>query len=279
VTEVREAHGTLRRVFGALPTATRLPTAPDGRPVAEFNATLLLHRLWVSSARPDLRADHLATVARACKALPDGMLAALHERRRRAMRTLAERQGHEWRSLVLAPVWRLVVGHGEDNVNETGPTMSPVYGLPIVPGSALKGLAAAQARAAHDDGLLTPLLRVFGSPRPEVAADAEQGSVVLLDALPVEPPSLVVDVLTPHVQPYYKIDGGVPSAAPAEYHNPVPVRFLAVEAPTRFRAVLAGPAADVDQVTALLRAAVDDLGLGGKTAAGYGYCTLAEEQP
>jgi CRISPR/Cas system CMR subunit Cmr6 (Cas7 group RAMP superfamily) len=178
----------------------------------------------------------------------------------------------------LTPRWRLVVGHGEDSAHETSLTMSPTYGVPTVPGSALKGVAASQARCLHGKRLPPEVVRLFGTPRPEVDADAARGSVAVLDALPVEKPQVVVDVLTPHVKPYYDKDSaGRPKEPPAEYHSPVPVHFLAVAGGT-FQAWLIGPPADVQRFAELLHDGADDLGVGGKTAAGYGYCKV-EVQP
>jgi CRISPR type III-B/RAMP module RAMP protein Cmr6 len=179
-------------------------------------------------------------------------------------------------------MWRLVVGHGEDSVHETSLTLSPTYGVPVLPGTALKGLAAAAARdEAGDAGWSEREKTVFGSPRPGQNSEAHQGSVLLWDALPVSPPALVLDVLTPHVKDYYDEgnSGGktkeAPSTPPAEYHNPVPIRFLAVEK-TCFRAWILGPRDDVARSIELLAAGLDEFGIGGKTAAGYGYCSLTE---
>ena len=117
--------------------------------------------------------------------------------------------------------------------------------------------------------------------------------MLLWDALPTNPPTLVLDVLTPHVKDYYDKgnsgDGDTPPTNwsadehhpagyhPAEYHNPVPIRFLAVEK-TCFRACLLGPEQDVARCVELLTAGLDDFGIGGKTAAGYGYCSVSEEE-
>jgi len=248
-----------------------------GRSMTGVNADLLMKRLWVGDS-VDGEVDHLATVAAACADLPAGLLNGLDARRRAAAQRLAHRSGATATSLLLTPMWRVVVGHGEDTAHETSLTMSPTYGFPILPGSALKGVAASQARAAHDEKLPDEVVRLFGTPRPGVDADAAQGSVVVLDALPVQPPRVVVDVLTPHVKPYYDQDPpGVPKEPPAEYHNPVPVRFLAVGR-TPFRTWLLGRPKDVERFAELLKAGLDDLGIGGKTAAGYGYCK-AEVEP
>jgi CRISPR-associated protein Cmr6 len=242
-----------------------------GRSFGAINADLLMKRLWIDDS-DTATVDHLSKVAAACRDLPTGLLEGLHTRRAAAARHLSSRSGRAARSVLLTPQWRVVVGHGEDTAHETSLTMSPTYGFPIFPGSALKGVAASQARSGYGEVLPDAVARLFGTPRPGIDAEAAQGAVVVLDALPVTPPEMVVDVLTPHVKPYYDKDtDGEPKQWPAEYHNPVPVRFLAVER-TPFLAWLIGQPDDIEQLGELLCDGVDDLGLGGKTAAGYGYC-------
>jgi CRISPR/Cas system CMR subunit Cmr6 (Cas7 group RAMP superfamily) len=259
---------------------------------SQINAELLRTRLWYaaltdgsSSKDEQQRVDqqlveHLRLVAAAAKNLPLGLLDAMHRRRQAAARALAERErGCSVLSLLITPQWRIVVGHGENSPHETSLSFSATYGMPIWPASGLKGVAAAHGRATAipDD----ELGRLFGTPRPGAAASvpAHQGAVTVLDALPAQPPSIVVDVLTPHVKPYYDEairDPHKITHPPAEYHNPVPVRFLAVGA-TPFRTLIIGRPSDARRFVQLLQQAADDLGLGGKTAAGYGYCTVEIE--
>jgi CRISPR/Cas system CMR subunit Cmr6 (Cas7 group RAMP superfamily) len=252
-----------------------------------INAELLRTRLWhgdivqdrISKNEPQQTA-HLQLVAAAAKDLPPTLLPALHARRWAAMVALADRQtDHRALSLVITPHWRFVVGHGENSPHETSLSFSTTYGVPIWPASGIKGVTAAHARAVGVSN--NELGRVFGTPRPGDSGEvlAHQGAVTVLDALPVKPPTVMVDVLTPHVKPYYDDAIRDPQRIthpPAEYHNPVPVRFLAVGA-TPFRTLVVGPAADAARFAELLCVAVDDLGLGGKTAAGYGYCTAHPE--
>jgi len=309
------AYGVLRHVLGdeidqltrnveaQLSSRHRDPATPAGfDDLGTINPALLLHRLWLdgdrnatnrNDVRTALKDAQLRAVAAACANVPRGLLDSVHARRAAAATALAARHpGWTWYSVLIAPMWRLVVGHGEDSVHETALTLSPTYGVPVLPGTALTGLAAATARAAakdqdsdqpdHDLGDVDVDVDVgtlFGTPRPGQQADAHRGSVLIWDALPTHPPHLVLDVLTPHVKDYYdsgNTTGGTPNTAPAEYHNPVPVRFLAVEK-TRFRAYLIGPPNDVQSVVTLIRSGLDEWGIGGKTAAGYGYCVSREE--
>jgi len=249
------------------------------------NAALVFTGMWVGKRDNGvLAADatgqlkHLNQVVEAANKVDPEMLAALHRRRGAAAEALAERSGLVVREIVIRPLWRVVVGHGGENNYETGLTFSRTYGVPVWPGSGLKGLAAAQAAAPDDTDSAdeATMIRLFGSPRPH-EPDAQQGGVVVLDALPAERPTLVVDVLTPHQTEYYaQVNRQEPvTTPPAEYHNPVPVRFLAVAA-TPFRTLLIGKPGDVREFRSYLERGLDDRGIGGKTAAGYGYCTVRD---
>lgn len=273
-----EVYGVLRPFFPAqLDRHTRWPAA-----LGEVNPDLLLRRMRIGTGTSEdevqLRTAHLAAVARSCGAVPAELLDTLHQRRQRAVQELASRtSGLAWRAVRITPMWRIAVGHGEDSVQDTSLSLSPTYGVPILPGTGIKGMAAAYAcgtGAKPDD-----LDRALGLPRADrPRTDARQGTVTFFDGLPLSQPSVVVDVLTPHVKPYYDQgnDSGTPTVAPAEYHNPVPVRFLAV-AGTPFRLLLLGPAGDLDLVSGWVIGALDDQGIGGRTSAGYGYCTAAVE--
>ena len=109
------------------------------------------------------------------------------------------------------PEWRLAVGLGNGaNAHEIGLALHGTYGWPVIPGSALKGLAAAWA--ASSGGIDADVIRrVLGTPRrddvraPAVdPAGAARGDVRFLDAIPAgQPVTVEADVLTPHVKPYY----------------------------------------------------------------------------
>ncbi len=196
----------------------------------------------------------------------EALVTAVWQRRSAALRALP------WPSMRLRarPEWRLVAGLGAPaNAHEIGLALHGSYGWPVIPGSALKGLAHAWA-AAH--ALEADVSRVFGTP-------GRRGSVRFLDAIPAgKPAAVAADVLTPHVKPYYDdVAAGRPQIRPpAEYHNPVPVQFLAVSG--EFGVDLYGPdRRDVKLAAKWLTKAGDELGVGAKTAAGYGYLKVDPE--
>lgn len=159
---------------------------------------------------------------------------------------------------------RLAVGHGRESVTETGLTLHHTYGVPYIPGSSLKGVAARFAASRLDaawqasgEGYRT----LFGT-------TAAAGYVTFLDALPVSGEwQLRPDVITVHHPDYYQNK----NKSPAEWDNPTPLTFLSVTG--RFLlAVLpaAGAEAWAERALELLKRAVAEMGVGGKTSSGYG---------
>ncbi len=166
--------------------------------------------------------------------------------------------------------WRFVTGLGRNHPVENGFAWRHDLGTPYIAGSSLKGLARAYARdwASLDDETLE---RTFG-PRPE--AGLAIGSVVFLDALPIEPVALDADVMTPHYGPWYR---GENNAVPADWHSPTPIPFLTVAPGQTFVFAMLPrnrsnqrDQEDCKMVADLLNEALETLGAGAKTAVGYG---------
>ncbi len=163
---------------------------------------------------------------------------------------------------------RMVVGLGAESVLETSITLHRTYGVPYIPGSALKGLAASYARKylgwkTDSDEYRT----LFGDPK-------SAGFVVFFDALfdpdskqengqPLDRP-LALDVITVHHPDYYQGK----NAAPADWDNPTPVPFVTAQG--EYLLALAGPADWVDVAFHILGLALEQEGVGAKTAIGYG---------
>lgn len=255
-------------------------TGPCG---TDANSLVILNRLaFLGPARLE-DAGKRALLKWACthKLGQDNQLVAAVASRREAALAALTRRGSHCLRLRAQPEWRLAVGLGDKaNAHEIGLALHGTYGWPVIPGSALKGLAAAWASASGADG--DQIRQVLGGPRPGAAdRTAARGSVCFLDAIPARRPvSVVADVLTPHVKPYYDsiATGKAPVAAPAEYHNPVPVMFLTVSG--AYAVDLYGSDADDLELAAQwLISAGYELGAGAKTAAGYGYLTVSREAP
>lgn len=183
--------------------------------------------------------------------------------------------------------WRMVVGLGGNSVLETNLTLHRNYSLPIIPGSALKGLT--RSYATQEDWEVT-ISDEQGQPRQRKKAEADlnrlfgtldqAGSVIFFDAIPLKGQAkLELDVMTPHYPDYYQ-----KNRPPSNDQSPVPITFLTV-AKTTFAFAIAprtptpGDRADTVLALALLKQALADYGVGGKTSAGYGYFRQAAESP
>lgn len=163
---------------------------------------------------------------------------------------------------------RLVSGLGRGHPIENGFAWHHTLGTAYLPGSSVKGLLRAWARAEAVDR--ERIDRLFGAD----SGKAQVGSVIVLDALPLEPIRLEADVMTPHYGPYYADASG--ATPPADWFDPVPIPFLTVASGQPFAFALlpraTGPQAEegLRQAHTLLRDALVWLGAGAKTAVGYG---------
>jgi CRISPR-associated protein Cmr6 len=195
-----------------------------------------------------------------------------------------------WRATVQG---RMIVGLGDESVLETSVTLHRTYGVPYIPGSALKGLAAAYARnklngwAERDEqGKIVTLNRAYEI----VFGKTEDGGYVTFhDALYVpgsgfkvkldgslQPRPLHADVLTVHHQDYYgRGDGAETLAPPADWDDPVPVALLS--ATGEYLIALSPPpglgqecAEWIRAAKAVLELALKHEGVGAKTSSGYG---------
>ncbi len=196
---------------------------------------------------------------------PVGERAALEETRERIATLARKRFGVE--PLRFKIQWRFVTGLGREHPVENGFAWHQTLGVPYLPGTSVKGMVRAWARDWLENADSTTLARILG---PEGAGRI--GSVLFLDALPTDPARLEADVMTPHYAPYYS-DG----EAPGDWFDPVPVPFLAVAARQEFQFVIAPrrpsheqDKADAETARCWLRKALQWIGAGAKTAAGYG---------
>jgi len=176
-----------------------------------------------------------------------------------------EAGGYRVKRLTLQAATRVVIGLGAESVLETSIRLHRIYGFPIIPGSALKGLARAYARLVEGKEESDPLFTdIFGKSPPEARA----GKVIFFDAIPANPANLKLelDVMNPHYAPYYQGD-----PPPADYHSPVPIFFLTIAPESRFVFALASRHEDLAlQAEEYLRKGLTELGIGAKTTAGYG---------
>jgi CRISPR-associated protein Cmr6 len=165
---------------------------------------------------------------------------------------------------------RMVVGLGAESVLEASISLHRTYGIPYIPGSALKGLARRFADKV-ENWTATHSRIVFGNEKDD--DDSAAGYLTFFDALyvPGSDPkghALHADVMTVHHQGYY-MKTNVP---PADWDDPNPVSFLS--ATGTYLVALAGPAVWIEPTFKLLQIAFAEEGIGAKTSSGYGRLSL-----
>lgn len=238
------------------------------------NLALLLERYgWFPEAARDEKVKKTVLSKLLDYWQKDAAAASADAVRARLEADLADRRAHGWTVATIegTTAWRALSGLGEHSVFETAITLHSLYGFPYFRGSATKGMTRAYARdwLGEDDG--SPLMReIFGNPWG-VKKDFCAAHVEFLGGLPVEAAAIELDIMNPHYPDWYR--EGKP---PADWCNPIPVYFLTIGPGTRFRFYLAG---DPEHEDATARAgewhreALEEIGVGAKTAAGYGYFT------
>ncbi len=200
--------------------------------------------------------------------------------------------------LTLKPDWRLIVGLGNESVYETSMTLHHIYGIPYIPGSAIKGVVRShiiteefgsdengslnlkdvESSALKDQGFCD----IFGCPKESFYKESRQGKVIFFDALPLSEPTIKPDIMNPHYGPYYSDSSG--NVPPADYHSPKPIPFLTVE-DTEFKFIIGIKEKDNTAIEngifegkypleigfEGMKKALNEHGIGAKTAVGYGY--------
>ena len=173
--------------------------------------------------------------------------------------------------------WRMVMGLGGETVLETDLTLHYLYGIPYIPGSAVKGLTRAyvtgevegyKSNKIEDDN--EEVKRIFGSQQ-------QAGTVIFFDAMPISgKAAFALDIMNPHYPEYY-----AGTKAPTNDQSPVPIAFLTVT-DTSFMFALASRdsryAGDIKAAQEWLKVALQKYGIGGKTSAGYGYFKISDKQ-
>jgi CRISPR type III-B/RAMP module RAMP protein Cmr6 len=169
----------------------------------------------------------------------------------------------------------MIIGLGGENVLETGITLHHTYGTPVIPGSALKGLAwhyCHQVWGSQESKFMEGgeyHTAIFGTTEDAGHFTFHDG-MILPDTLTS---SIHPDVMTPHHGEYYQNKD-----FPTDFDDPNPVTFLSVTG-TFFIAVTC----DIQDETGkeweklvfdLLSEALSTWGIGGKTSSGYGILEL-----
>jgi CRISPR-associated protein Cmr6 len=232
-------------------------------PVA--HAGLELDR-YLPEAIDDKKVALRGLIDRVCQAPPPAVYHAAYDR----WLAMLDGWGSEVARGEFAAPGRLIVGLGGGGVRETGLTLHHTYGVPLIPGSALKGLArryaAAALEAGTDDLRRKQLETLVGS--PESAA-----FLTFFDAWYIPGPDpddrpLEADVITVHHPNYYRTRGK-DGPGPWDFDDPIPVPFVRA-AGNYLVAVRGYNAAWADFGLQMLVHALAEWGIGAKTSSGYG---------
>lgn len=187
------------------------------------------------------------------------LIAALHER------WLARVRQSGGAVLSGRPEWRVLIGSGSHKVLDTGFTLDHTNGLPIIPSSSLKGVVRTYAQAV-EEAPLDLVNRLLG----EEDEMAPPGDLIFFDGIPTAPPVIERDVLNPLYSDYYRGQ----SDAATEKISARPSFFLTLGRNSHFTFAVASRSRDsdaVEQGAEWLAQALQTLGVGAKTSAGYGF--------
>lgn len=204
-------------------------------------------------------------------------------------------------SAVFKSPWHFVSGMGYSHPLENGFSWHPVWGVPFLPGSGVKGLVRSWVEAWEYDedcqakdqqeAKREQLLDWFGSVDKKADDPVKQhtGKVIFFDAIPLNPVALTTDIMTPHMGKWYSEGGDIkdvdrePDKVPADWHSPKPLYFLSAKAPEFLVSVaprneVVAVEVDLDEVMRCVECAFEWLGAGAKTAVGYGQFERDDKQ-
>lgn len=251
-----------RRLLASLFDQHAIP--PGANPGLVFDRFLRIWSAWDRGlpvvGKSEYLATDLADFTRAYRAQAQVGAPGLEEAHRRLAQVTPHARRHRFTS-------RFVTGLGAGHPLENGFSFDHAIGAPIIAGSGVKGLCRAVSCFDDADGAAEHAARLFG---PDV--DSENpfvGDLVFLPALPAEWPRLEVDVINAHHMHY----GEGRLKDPVDIESPIPIFFLAVAAGTEFVFRLfsrSGDESAVRQGFEWLAAGLGTLGIGAKTAVGYG---------
>ena len=180
---------------------------------------------------------------------------------------------------------RLIVGLGSGSVLETSIKLHHIYGVPYIPAPAIKGVLRAYRiwkLAGWDEDKFKEIEKRIDENNPntdeekkiiEIFGNQQQkGKLIVLDAYPINFEGFDVDIMNPHFPDYY--DKGEP---PADWQNPNPITFLAVPTGTEFNFYFKNTQVYDGNLKKDLQKAFEKIGIGAKTALGYGILDENEE--
>ncbi|MBW1987837.1 MAG: type III-B CRISPR module RAMP protein Cmr6 [Deltaproteobacteria bacterium] len=182
----------------------------------------------------------------------------------------------------------LVVGLGGNSPLENAITLHPLWGIPYLPASGLKGVMRHYLEENYSDDFCNNQAKelidnFFGSP-------IGTGRLILLDAFPAHPlcfdQHIRVDILNNHYPGYY-LGEGADLEAPGDYQDPRPVYFLSLGLKVQFKLYFYLKPLSLSNAKSLpgelilaefycnpdkfCKYALEEMAMGAKTNVGYGW--------
>lgn len=188
----------------------------------------------------------------------------LIERQKSLLQNL-ETECYTTKSAVFVAKTPLLIGLGIPHPTENGYFFRQPYGFPTIPASSLKGVLRYYATEilSWDS---TKINQIFGS-------QENIGGLIFFDAIPVEF-RFKQEIQNPHYSEYYSSRGKTP---PADYLDPMPITFLAVDRGSKFFISLASRNREaLDSAWKALTEALSLIGIGAKTRTGYGILEVSK---
>lgn len=164
---------------------------------------------------------------------------------------------------------RFVTGLGLQHPTENGFAWHHSLGVPYLPGTGVKGVVKSYC---IEENVVDTMPFFYGG----VEKAETVGQFCFLDLVPVKPPKVCSEILTPHYRDYYS-QGAVP---PGDWCNPNPVEFLAVDSGAEWLVgvIPTRPmfASRNSKLQDLVVKAFTEYGAGAKTSIGMGYFSASE---
>lgn len=202
-------------------------------------------------------------------ASPVGDPAALEDYSMRQRLLVEELKGS---ALQMSSEWNFVTGMGNNHPVENGFAWHHTLGVPYLTGAAVKGMLKGWCEAWAKDPK-----KMNSDTVKQWFGDTDQaGEIIFFDAVPIKPVKLIVDIMTHYGDWYAKGDQNQKpdgSNTPADWHDPIPIPFLAVAPKQYFQFAFAfrlGSNIQPIKVIDHLVEALEFMGAGAKTATGYG---------
>ncbi len=228
------------------------------------NLSLFFNRLSYGAIQED-KTKFLLTLLERMNGIqtPRHWIDQLQERRTKVVDQLEQRKAFSVINFHAKAQSRFLIGTGNPSPYEVGFFFSRNYGLPVIPGTSLKG---AFHHFLVEEGMDQAKIDLWMGTGTE-GEEGSKGNLIFLDALPMEAVTLEMDLINNHFPEYY----GDKKGPPNDVYDPIPVFYLVVAPRTRVRfTILVRQKIGKDEIQTLFEQMLMYKGIGAKTAYGYG---------